>query len=677
MRFVCDSCRAQYMISDDKVGLKGVKVRCKKCGYVILVRRPEPVSAPEAQMSAAQFGASDVPPSDPGQHEEPAKPGYGSEPRRAGRGILDGVADDEIGAVFDQVLSSSGSAPARDLQSSEDSQSSNNGQELTREADPGLLQRLLQSSAEAPSQPEAEQAPPGDGSTEQGGESFEWFVAIDEKQVGPIAFDKVKDFWERGEIGPDSLCWRAGLSDWIALSDAPELASLLAPKPVKPVIVAAAPVGPTAQVSSAPVESAFSAGSTTKPPRSEPAASAGGAQPVADGPGGWKPSAASALASLMKEEIEALAKPSPAPNRSEESAPEPQLLDVPAPLANGRHGSSVRAVPEEGAARSAQSPSVAPGSPSPYPSLYGYVPPRSSRRGWIIGLSIGGGLLVLALAVVTTILVLRSESPEPAPRETRRSSKAQNLPTGSSAERDKPAGGGSSAPSNSAQGAAVSNAVAGSATPATKPADPASAKSESPAVPGKPEPAAPPTKVDTGNTARAEKNGSRRERIRPPHVAANEEITVPKKVERPEVVARAPPQTSDDDFDREFGGEKKRTAVPKSEQPKKPSSVYVPPAPGAEVPETLGTGDIMQIVVANKPAILKCAAEQKKRDSSLSGKIVMTWTVLSTGKTTNISCASEEFRSSYMAQCMNGLIKTWQFPRHKVQGDPINFPFTF
>ena len=45
MRFVCDSCRAQYMISDDKVGAKGVKVRCKKCGHVITVR-PAGAAAP-------------------------------------------------------------------------------------------------------------------------------------------------------------------------------------------------------------------------------------------------------------------------------------------------------------------------------------------------------------------------------------------------------------------------------------------------------------------------------------------------------------------------------------------------------------------------------------------------------------------------------------------------------
>ena len=39
MKFTCDSCSAQYMISDDKVGPSGVKVRCKKCGNVVLVKR--------------------------------------------------------------------------------------------------------------------------------------------------------------------------------------------------------------------------------------------------------------------------------------------------------------------------------------------------------------------------------------------------------------------------------------------------------------------------------------------------------------------------------------------------------------------------------------------------------------------------------------------------------------
>src|SRR6476660_7038708 len=53
MRFVCDSCRAQYMISDEKVGPNGVKVRCKKCGYVILVRKAEAPAAASAPMPPA------------------------------------------------------------------------------------------------------------------------------------------------------------------------------------------------------------------------------------------------------------------------------------------------------------------------------------------------------------------------------------------------------------------------------------------------------------------------------------------------------------------------------------------------------------------------------------------------------------------------------------------------
>lgn len=46
MRFSCEGCSAKYMISDDKVGPSGVKVRCKKCGHVTHVRRGEPEGVP-------------------------------------------------------------------------------------------------------------------------------------------------------------------------------------------------------------------------------------------------------------------------------------------------------------------------------------------------------------------------------------------------------------------------------------------------------------------------------------------------------------------------------------------------------------------------------------------------------------------------------------------------------
>jgi predicted Zn finger-like uncharacterized protein len=63
MRFGCDNCHAQYLIPDDRVGPLGVKVRCKKCGYVIIVR---PLSAkPSVHQVALPFFQSSTPPPSP------------------------------------------------------------------------------------------------------------------------------------------------------------------------------------------------------------------------------------------------------------------------------------------------------------------------------------------------------------------------------------------------------------------------------------------------------------------------------------------------------------------------------------------------------------------------------------------------------------------------------------
>src|SRR6266498_657973 len=58
MKFTCDNCNAQYMISDEKVGPTGVKVRCKKCGNVVVVRRAVEVAAeaPAPVAAAASAG---------------------------------------------------------------------------------------------------------------------------------------------------------------------------------------------------------------------------------------------------------------------------------------------------------------------------------------------------------------------------------------------------------------------------------------------------------------------------------------------------------------------------------------------------------------------------------------------------------------------------------------------
>ena len=101
------------------------------------------------------------------------------------------------------------------------------------------------------------------------------------------------------------------------------------------------------------------------------------------------------------------------------------------------------------------------------------------------------------------------------------------------------------------------------------------------------------------------------------------------------------------------------------------------PAVASATQDRLAQSDIMKVVTDNKPAIVKCVNEQKKKDPGLSGKLVMRWTVQTNGKTKGVSVQSPEYAKTYMATCISGLIKGWTFPQHKKQGDPIDFPFTF
>src|SRR5437870_12293978 len=101
MRFVCDSCRAQYMISDDKVGAKGVKVRCKKCGYLIVVR-PAGEAAPAGALEDTKVMSTSTTPDSGASSSADAEAATlaGATGAAAEPGFFTDVEDDEIGAVF-------------------------------------------------------------------------------------------------------------------------------------------------------------------------------------------------------------------------------------------------------------------------------------------------------------------------------------------------------------------------------------------------------------------------------------------------------------------------------------------------------------------------------------------------------------------------------------------------
>ena len=595
MRFICDSCRAQYMISDEKVGSRGVKVRCKKCGHVIHVRRPD--ADAEGAVAALKEPEAAAPPAETPTEEN---------------NIFRGVDEDEIGAAFDQALGGEGMKVTNPFQPSEDTDS-------TRVMDEESVKRFAEMSQGGTPTPVP--PPPSSG-------GCDWFVAVNEVQTGPLSEIRVKEFWDRGEIGPDSLTWRQGLPDWIPLSEVAELAALLAPRPSRPLFSpsAATPVPPS--VMTVPVESAFSAGGMTRTVRSEvPVA-------TASADTGFRPSATAALASLVKDEIEALNKPPPS---KEPPPPAPRsILEVPEEPVK-RTGPSATAMP---AVR--PGPNGAPTVPTPFAYR---APPSSTaaaRKGNTVML---GVLAVVVTALVAVVgyqtlhkpapVVVLPPPPPPAPNPL--------------------------APPVTPSGPAPTASASAPAAPAP------------PKTPPPPSLAKAPTPVPAVDSS-PPRRGSRR-------TGSSKASSADSTLEGPAkdtIEASRPRNKSDDLFDEVFGTPDGKKAAPSADKGGK-KTAYVPPAPGVtDVPEKVGDGDIMSVVLANKSSMVRCVDEQKSRDPNLHGTLVMHWVIQTSGKTTNVGPVTESYKSSYFATCMTGLVKTWQFPKHRFSpGQAVDFPFKF
>jgi hypothetical protein len=55
----------------------------------------------------------------------------------------------------------------------------------------------------------------------------EWFIAIDEVDVGPVDMLAIEGRWNAGEVTAESLAWRPGMPDWQPIADVPDLLSFL------------------------------------------------------------------------------------------------------------------------------------------------------------------------------------------------------------------------------------------------------------------------------------------------------------------------------------------------------------------------------------------------------------------------------------------------------------------
>jgi hypothetical protein len=155
----------------------------------------------------------------------------------------------------------------------------------------------------------------------------------------------------------------------------------------------------------------------------------------------------------------------------------------------------------------------------------------------------------------------------------------------------------------------------------------------------------------------------------------------PEPVAKPKPDAPAAPKSSEyDDLDRKFAEELGFTddAVRKPAEPSGVKSVWIPPAPGEGLPQTLKPEDIQQVVAANQPAITSCIRRHKDAIPGLSGgKFVMRWFIHPSGSTYQIAMETQSLRGTAMATCIEDVVRGWKFPKHQTQMGPIRFPFIF
>ena len=375
MKFVCDNCSTQYLISDDKIGPKGVKVRCKRCGNVIIVR---PEDEDRAQTDPSGMAAETAEADNPFAQNQDGR--------------------DEVGQAFDQLLAG-GLGP-----DDEEDEGEEQATEVFR------MNELDSSNSRADSDlDKIDEVFANAESTElkkgAARDRSDWYVAIGDEQVGPMTLLELESRWSDGEIGSSTLAWFPGMSDWTAIGEIAELRYLLGRRAV-------------GQRENTEVET------PEEPQEAAPAVST----PPAENE--WAPYKGSELASLVEEEIAAADSLPPPDDQVEEDGEQPFGGDLPdddeeaPPWALDESASGEVAKPSENFFDSSLDKGTGGDDPEYLngtysrsgrvlsgPAYLGGAKRGSSKSKWILVGVLGG--VILAGGAVTAVVVSSNGDPKP------------------------------------------------------------------------------------------------------------------------------------------------------------------------------------------------------------------------------------------------------------------------
>ncbi len=509
----------------------------------------------------------------------------------------------------------------------------------------------------------------------------DWYIALNERVTGPLPVAALRAHWERGELSPDSLCWRKGLDGWKRVCQVPGLVEILAPRPA-----------------SAP----------SKPEELVPDPRAGALD--------FPLKAAEGLRILSADV------PPPLPLKGPEALPPPlEPEPVTAPMIEPEPAT----LPEAPQARDVA---------GAHPILSAQAPTQVEVRVrggvWLaLGGGVAGGMLVALVVWLLGLSAALGVSSRGTPGQDAASTgtAGASASAASSTSANTTSSNAPAATTTAARPAATTSPETPPATVASKPATtssapafpadmtrvPASTKDsarapslglDSARVPTIGAVSGPGSAASAVTSPRAPASLPRATPVGSETAPASQGVAAPvRKVQQDPSMQKlakaelpAQPESSadkrgasqaakeeeeeeeesddlglDEDFARELDDPSKRAAPPKR-------TVWIPPDPKSPAPAaSLSQSDIFSVVVGNKADIASCVSAQKLQSEEGTRKVVLRWSILPSGKVTEVVTETAEYRGTPLALCLEGKVRAWTFPQHHEPGGPVRFPFVF
>ncbi len=495
--------------------------------------------------------------------------------------------------------------------------------------------------------------------------AVEWFMERDSQAAGPFRLERLRELWHQGGIDPDTLVWCEAWAHWRPLSRVPELVAALTDAGL-----------PTVGVDAAPARAKADA----------------------------KDQVASVLPSLVAEEESWLLRMKEEREQAKEearsalldapSAPAPVPVPVPVPPPQ-----VMAPVPPYQGYGMPVAPPVIPALVLPM------APPEASEpsrrgKGLVLGALMGStavGLVVGALLLLPRLQGSSEQVPTqvaPAPVPVAVAPPPVQAPVQAPAPVQVPAPVVSQPAAPVVAVAPVAQPVAPAPAPqppaavtppVAKPAPQvvtATASSSAKPVLAAATPEKPPKvvvaearPVEQERIARAAESAlQRRTPPPPPTPVAPPPVKAPGHKALQNDTPASNPNDFEDSLDKEF--EKELFEGKKPEDPRSKRTVYLPPEPGKE---SLSGSDVMEVARGHKSDIINCIQTHEPPTlKSGERRFVVRWRVQPSGSPQDVLMETEELKGTPLARCIEGAVRTWKFPQHRVQSqEPVRFPFTY